>query len=193
MPLAVYGARNFGEVLNCNAARFSRDQVAQAITSLFERNLIAIGEQSPSSLGMVEDSHIVGLDAKLSEDIPFVSYLWLTPRGGAAWEDYAQPDWRKFILEDMDTNGHIVAFTCQHPVLRMHYCTAMQQALRVDQLPVLEEPVGSWAATYWKTLVGGQRVRFTQGVPQGCLQGIGVNGSMARSHLVGLWRRIGLS
>jgi hypothetical protein len=191
MPVGIYGSPNFGHLLNCNASRFTIDQVSQAIRSLFESKLVALGQESPASRGLTDESSVGDLDAKLREHRPFVSYLWLTPRGGASWEGYVQPDWSKFILEERDEHGRVVVITCQHEGLIARYRHAMQEALRVDQLEASEDAVGSWAATYWKTLMGGKRVQFAQPSRELQWPEIASNGYSAMCSLSRLWRQVG--
>jgi hypothetical protein len=191
MPVGVYGAPNFGEILNCNAARFTKEQVCDAITSLFARRLIALGQRSPASCGMTDESSIGDVDAKLRECSPFVSYLWLTARGGASWESYVQPDWSQFILEETDMHGRVLSITCQHPGLIAWYCAALQQAF-YDSPPVASvDPVEAWSATYWKTMFGGQRVRFAPPSKQGGEPGASHSGRLALAHLQARWRQVG--
>jgi hypothetical protein len=67
------------------------------------------------------------------------------------------------------------------------HCDALRDALGLDRLDASDEPAGSWAATYWKTLVGGERVRFHT---DGREPDIHTSGHRAMRHLEGLWRSI---
>ena len=84
----------------------------------------------------------------------------LTASGGAAWETVARPDWSRYIDGRYGSDPFDAEVICPDPVRLDEYvfskfqeCRPIRESLRRDRL----EP---WAATYWKVLPLGHRVRF---------------------------------
>src|SRR5260221_4802129 len=71
------------------------------------------------------------------------------PIGSSSLRSLATPSW----VSTFSGQHH------KHEWLTAQYRGAMQEALQVDRLEASEEAAGSWAATYWKSLVGGKRVQ----------------------------------
>jgi hypothetical protein len=189
MPVGVFGSTNIAELLSGNPPRFGPTRMLQAIRSLNDRRLIATGRRTRAA-GLVETPAIENLESSLAERRPYTTYMWLTAEGGAAWEGYAQPDWRKFLLEDRDEHGRVTAVTSQHDRMIAWYCEALRGAVAGGVLGESREPVESWRATYWKTLVGGTRFTFQWSTDGGCPD-VRSAGHRAMQYLTRLWRCVG--
>jgi hypothetical protein len=99
-------------------------------------------------------AHVVGLsEARLGDGL----YFGLTPAGGVAWEQTAEPDWSRYLVDEV---GDEMVITAQHRELVETYLLVVFGAQRSSRSGEQWEEVSPWRATYWKKLPSGARCRF---------------------------------
>ncbi|MEH2127350.1 hypothetical protein [Nostoc sp.] len=86
---------------------------------------------------------------------------YLTPQGGARWEEMAHPDWNKFLIVNI-----LEIFPYEHGILGTQR-EIIEKLLVLDKFILMREHVPGtevwevvepWQATYWKTLPLGYHV-----------------------------------
>jgi len=103
---------------------------------------------------------------------PDETYYELTPAGGAAWEDFARPNWDLFIEgvgTQIDDSPDYVEPPCPSrgyaicPTRRMierYIAVAHHIGNEIDMASLRWDIVSPWKATYWKTLPTAIRARY---------------------------------
>jgi hypothetical protein len=85
------------------------------------------------------------------------TYFALTRDGGAAWEAFARPDWSRFI--DARADGTDAEVICADRA-RLDAFVASRWQAWIPAGAERRDELRPWAATYWKTLPVGYRVRY---------------------------------
>ena len=86
-----------------------------------------------------------------------VSFFGLTELGGKTWEQFASPNWARFIDSEGDVDGQ-TELTCTDEDWLSSYLRAFEQQLKIDPDSVSTSVVRPWQATYWKELPSAHRV-----------------------------------
>lgn len=156
--------------LNVRRHGMSRAEVLAALKELLARGLIRLSRRRDSDASLeLSDAE---LDAALDESLPDpdsparANYFTdsvefgLTSAGGAAWEEFAAPNWNSYIQHFTLAEGHDEA-TCYSRARLEGFLRSFGAAFgAIDPSSVHWTTVGSWQPTYWKTLPSGFRVDF---------------------------------
>jgi hypothetical protein len=157
-------------VLNRRRHGMSRAEVFEALKELLSRGLIHLSRRcdSESSLQLSDAE----LDAALDESLPDpysparASYydvsveFGLTAAGGAAWEEFAAPDWNKYIQHFGFEEGHDEATCCCRDRLEEFLRSYAAAFGAIDPSSVRWTAIVVWEATYWKSLPCAFQVDF---------------------------------
>ncbi len=92
----------------------------------------------------------------------------LTPEGGAQWEAFAAPDWKKYVEagetfsdEDEYENGIWEVMCADKDWLERYFeSICFHQQLEVSLESVEWDYISPWEVTYWKQLEGAHILRF---------------------------------
>lgn len=158
-----------GVALNCY---FSHTETLNAVFSLFQKGYILAeicdDGFKVSDVKMTRHQIQANLDRKLQ------CYYYLTPQGGAYWENLAHPNWNryyKFSIVDIEKfTGYLddEIYECEmicsdrqliEQLLNIN-CYLSVPDVYIPGTEVVWDVLEPWQATYWKTLPRGYRVRY---------------------------------
>lgn len=99
------------------------------------------------------------------------TYYHLTAKGGSQWEAFAQPDWRRFVLDESHWGTGKGRLTCMdRKWLETYVAHSSIAEGRIDEASISYQELGTWKAAYWKVLPNGYCVEFRrpweQGMPE---------------------------
>jgi len=157
----------------------TREVLVRSLDRLFTDGLI-IGEEwrSPWSkhrrkirLGRLEIERELSRQSFSEDGIvdgygPKAVYYWLTPKGGAAWEAFAHPDWDIFLdgfagYEMAEHGPEHGDATCPSKLrLELYLAGVRWLGYEIDRNAIVWRIIRPWKATYWKKLPMAHRVRF---------------------------------
>lgn len=145
----------------CNKAGHGLERLAliETLDGLFGRGLVAAQRGEGPDLQLGRDEIVGALDEP--RDVAQNTYYGLTMRGGSEWEAFACPNWNRYVLHDLDYEGGSGALTCGDRKWLEVYIERFSDGFRQVCWESLRwEEVGSWEATYWKSLPQGYRVHL---------------------------------
>ncbi|OJT19329.1 hypothetical protein BO221_36720 [Archangium sp. Cb G35] len=141
----------------------SPEALCEKLASLSERELIRVhqaGDEAVVARTRAELERALSQGERFSPD-RFVYRL--TPRGGEAWEHYAQPDWSRYIDAGWDREPEIcVIEAASREAAEEEYQRHERSGNEYRPLPESKhgEVLRPWWATYWKVLPAGYRLRY---------------------------------
>jgi hypothetical protein len=140
------------------------ESLVKILAGLFDRGWIAahrlqFGTREDKALNsMPEDAIRNALhEQRPLRKQPYTSFV-LTPLGAAIWEEFAAPQWDRYIDYADQVPGEFVGAS----EWRIRKYFGLVQHLGIEVLPetVVWDEIRPWNATYWKTLPVGYRVQF---------------------------------
>jgi hypothetical protein len=143
------------------------DALVSTLTTLFQNGLIE-AKRNDEPCHLDESGIRDAIEEKSPLNNPSCTYYRLKLHGAAVWEQFAAPQWERFILEEFqcswDENENEPCpgvATCMTPWRLRKYLENLYLAGReVDATSVEIKECGPWRATYWKELPLGHQARF---------------------------------
>lgn len=174
VPLHLLVRPNVNEVFNKCSHGLDRSQLLGVLLTLFDKNLI-VGKtwHKESSFRPTEAQVNAALNIEGAGDAEGGILYGLTPLGGRVWEEYAKPDWDRFISHGWDATSKVFQEGGESKeVEEEEICAARREWVEIFSLvaglmghrilpgSVVWEELRPWHATYWKTLPVGYRIRY---------------------------------
>jgi hypothetical protein len=140
----------------------NRSQVLDVLERLQSAGDIAIRDEDNRPIGLSRDEMNEEIESRRRG--PDVKMYWLTPQGGARWEQFTQANWDCYHSWDWDPDeDDVLEIGCISPdaVERaFQYVAPWNQYFRVIADSVSRRKDMPWQATYWKTIDVGYIIRF---------------------------------
>ena len=169
-PLHILFGPNLEQWMNKRGHGLPKDEIIDTLLSMLDEDMIILKRRGEVVNFSSKDDMLHYLDATydMSNYADWV-YYELSSKGGAVWEQFASPEWDRFIHSDyVEYNpDHIkikqkIVLTCGNKGWLEHYFRSLQyHEYEVLAESIKQSTVEPWQATYWKTLPKGHRIEFT--------------------------------
>ncbi len=164
-PLCFVARTNAEEVFNKPGHGLERAALIETLESLFASGLLEAHRHGQAAAMPLARTEIIAAleEPSHARGAPGTLYR-LTAQGGAVWEAFAMPDWKAYLLRELDEDQGVGAFTAldrQWLQEDLEHFSVYEHAVARDS--VQWERLGRWQPTYWKELPEGYRVRFRFG------------------------------
>ena len=134
-----------------------RQELVDTLDSLFQRGDLSaerLIDGSDEDFSPTRSEIATALLSKVSNVT-----IFLTPQGGALWEEFSAPNWDHYIREEWGEDDWWGASAVECHLAERFLDTPQVQSRIVPGTMMWDKP-SPWEATYWKTLPAGCRVRF---------------------------------
>jgi len=153
------------QVFNKPGHGLDRDQLIATLRALFRDGLIE-AVRDDFTFQMDESQIRDALDEKRPLENPSCTRYRMTPRGAAAWEVFAAPQWERFILDESlstldDRDLRPGTVICMSEWRLQRYLANVGLAgFEIEPGSVEIKKCGKWNPTYWKELPDGFQAQF---------------------------------
>jgi hypothetical protein len=164
VPICWLDWEDIEEVLNKPGHGMDRQLLVNTLEKLFSDGLIVAHrfDHWDDCFVLSSKNIEIALDERQNNKEHFYR---LTAKGGDYWEAFASPNWNFYISagyelpEDNDIwHGELICTTKEH--LEKYFQSLCAHDYEVDVKSIQLDVLEPWAATYWKELPIGHRIRF---------------------------------
>lgn len=168
-PLTFLDTPHIEVLFNKASHGLSRDRLIATLTEMFELGWITAHRHT---VGSDDDQELDRLSAQsiesaLNEAPPVkrlktspCTFYRLTPLGASVWEEFAAPDWNRYLSLCLPFSGSGEYIGATEWRLRKYLDLVHHLDIQVHPATVAWDVVQPFEATYWKTLPLGYRVSF---------------------------------
>lgn len=156
--LRVLESPNLEEIVNGPSHGLSHDQLVRALVRLFERRWLFAESIDQGRGRFIPSVSEVEIGLSRTERL----YYGLTSTGGAAWEEWAHPNWQLFLDVKYGIDPYVGEIKGANRAIIEQYIEAHQYVAPELIETGSEEwfALSPWNATYWREFPTGYGVRF---------------------------------
>jgi hypothetical protein len=151
------GFEHYGLVFNRENPHLSEEELVDALLTLYHSGLIqgrrfALDYSVDYGINPLEKDEIIA-SLRYASGRETALHYEFTVAGGAVWEEYARPQWERFLaIEEYHYNRWKVWITGADAALVEEYFAIDQSLGLVQEEKVRRKTFPSWQVLYWKTL-----------------------------------------
>lgn len=163
-PINSLFSDNIEELFNKAGHGMNHNEVLSVLLSLYEKELISMWQHN-NHLPCLKVEYVRRYLEKNNTTQDWVTYQ-LTEKGGIVWEEFASPDWERYISTqykpfENDLEIEIGKIECANRKVLDGYLQSLKfHDLDIVDGSIIYEELKPWEATYWKTLPAGYRIKF---------------------------------
>ena len=156
-PIGWVFDQNADVILNKEHHGLTGDELLDAFESLFGRGLIRVEVRGRRLCTLHRKTLIAVVTHRLK------AAYWVTAEGGAAWEEFARPNWDEYIPVFgywSAGSSHEECCSLSRERLEAYLALAKEAGYVLDSSGVQWDVVRPWEATYWKVFPMAYRLQF---------------------------------